>query len=174
MPVLPNGSISRTLHVEEPLFNGSLNPSFLTVTLRRSRDTSLSSTVTLSALDQTARNGQDFLFQATNITFPAGSTSMSLTVPILANHLRQTHSTFTLELSALLGDSSPSVIGPLNSIEVVIINRVLEGPYFPGLPQLDNFEDRTRCYSGGQFHDLALVCITVSLRGNERCIEMPL
>ena len=164
MPVSPNGNVPRTLQVEEPLSNSSLDKSVLPVTLIRSRDVSFPSTVTLSALDRTARNEGDFVFHTTHVHFPAGSTSVSLTIPILANHLRQTHSTFTLQL---LGDASdPSINGHNDSIEVVIMNRELKGPFFPGLPQLDNLVDGIRSYSGGRYHDLALICITVSFSGN--------
>lgn len=169
---LPDGELSPVLHVNEPLSNSSFDQSLLSVMLTRSGDISISSIVTMSAVDQTAKNERDFLFHATNITFPAGNSSMFLTVPILANHMRDMDSTFILQLSTSLDVKSDSDLFSSNdSVEVVIVNRALDGPYFPGLPQLDNVEDKVRSYSGGQYYDLPLLCITVSISGM-RCVCM--
>ncbi len=160
----PNGSaaVSRLL-LDEPLSNHTLDRAVALVTLVRQQGTHLVSTVSVTSRDGTAKSGRDFQFESHNVTFLEGVVSMTVTVVILANHLSQDNLSFSLELVGLPDHTfDPAYFSFQDSIEIIIVNRVIEGPYFLAPPQLDNKEDWGRSYSGGQYFDLPLLCISVS------------
>lgn len=152
-----------SLSVTEPLSNRTLDQSLLCVNLIRQGDTDYVSTVSISSRDGSARNGRDFIFQDHTVTFYRGVSSLSMTIPILANHRSNENLNFWLELTG----TPDSTFDPLyfsyhDSVEVVILNKIVEGPFFLAPPQLDNREDWGRSYSGGQYYDLPLLCLSVS------------
>lgn len=159
----PNSSELSSLSVKEPLSNQTLDQSLLSVTLDRDVGTNYVVTVSVSSRNGSAVKGRDFLFQEQNVTFDKNVSSLTLVVHILANHQSDEDLNFWLDLT-----STPDLIfEPLNytyhdNVEIVILNSMVEGPLFLARPQLDNKEDWGRSYSGGQYYDLPLLCLSVS------------
>ena len=146
------------IQVLEPLSNSMLDAVNLIVKVQRSGDTDLISNITYSTIDSSAKSGQDFIYTSGIVTFHKGENSTIISVSILANHLSNVDSMFSLLLSM---PSYPTTIRN-NQVNVTITNRVLLGPYFSSVPQLDNVYHGTRHFSGGEYFDLPLACITVS------------
>lgn len=164
-PVVSFGS-AKPIHQPEPLSNSSLDMSIVTLTVVRTGDLSVSSRVWYTAVDGSARAGQDYALTHGVIVFERGQAIAELAVPILANHLVTMDTNFTIQLS-LLSESTndPTSIGTNSTVTVVIDNRELLGVYFPSLPQLCNVEEggRVTCTPGVLYFDLPLLCITVSI-----------
>ena len=163
--LLPGEDVAAmTMSVSEPLSNQSLDLSTLFLTLIRQGNTSFHSTATVSSRDGSAKNGSDFIFKEQTIIFAEGVSSVSLGVSILANHDSDQNRSFSLELTGVPDPVfDAKYFSFQDQVEVVIVNREVRGPFFLANPQLDNQEVWGRSYSGGQFYDLPLVCISVSL-----------
>lgn len=169
---------SSRYHVAEPLSNSVLDRSTLTLDLVRSGDTSLPSTVTYAAVNESAKAGEDFDLAPGIITFSEDQKTAELVIVILANHKRRYNTSFSVELSSVTSDpatmtsdpttmtSDPTTIGTNSSVTVLIQDVGLSGPYFPALPRLCNMAEGggvEACEPQPLYFDLPITCITVSV-----------
>ena len=156
------------VHVQEPVFNNTLDWTSITLTLLRTGDLSNSSSVEYTTVDGSARAGRDYVSAHGGgvVTFGRGQNSTELDIHILANHQLDVDTTFSVQLSLPLSSSTndPTIIGGKSNVTVVIDNRELLGVYFPALPRLCNvIEDGGLiCTPGAMYFDLPLLCVTVS------------
>jgi len=152
-----------TLSVPEPLSNKSLDQSILFLTLVRRGNSSFHTTATVRSRDISAKNGRDYIFKEQIVIFAEAVTFVTLNVSILANHDSDQNQSFSLILRGIPDPVFDArYFSFQDQVEVVIVNREVRGPFFLAIPQLDNQEVRGRSYSGGQYYDLPLVCISVS------------
>ena len=100
------------------------------------------------------------------VTFLYGENTKKLSVRIMANHAKNEDTYFSVNLSLIESEDNFSIpltaIGANKTATVHILNRVIQGPIFPGVPRLVNvgmpilnppMEDG--------FYDTPLRCITV-------------
>lgn len=154
---------NRVIEVSEPLSNSPLDSSPFTLMLLRTGDTTIPSTIAYSTVNQSAISDRDFVPNSGTIVFEGGDTSAEIQLTILANHDLNKDTALIVKLFLPSNSTSGScVIGSAGNVTVVILNHVLLGPYFPGIPQLHNIEDGVRVQTGGLYYDLPLACITVS------------
>ncbi len=153
-----SSSRDHVIQVKEPLSNNQLDSLNVTLTLRRSGDTSRPSTIRYFTSQSTALNWQDYVPISGSIIFENEATTAEISVQILSNARRDEDSEFLLALSQSHGTS----VGNHSTVRILIKNNEIQGPYFPALPVLDNAGERgSRAYTGGMTFDLPLICITV-------------
>ncbi len=80
---------------------GSTNPANFTVTLAPAADTEV--TIKYATRDGTATAGSDYQAVSGTLTFPVGTTSRTIPVPIYGDATPESHETFTVELSDPVG-----------------------------------------------------------------------
>jgi hypothetical protein len=102
--------------VNEPI-SGNSDATY-TVTLAAPSTTSV--TVSYATIAGTAVSGTDFTAEAGTLTFSAGQTTQTFTVPILADDAVQTDTDFTVTLSAL--DAGVSVSPNTSTVATDIVN----------------------------------------------------
>ncbi|HBB33561.1 MAG TPA: hypothetical protein DC064_17615 [Cyanobacteria bacterium UBA9273] len=94
-PPLPTLSINDVTITE-----GNSGTSNATFTVTRSGSTTQSSTVNFATANGTATAGSDYTAVSGTLTFAAGQTSQTITVPIVGDTLQESSETFTVTLSS--------------------------------------------------------------------------
>ena len=113
---------------------GSQNAAF---TVSLSAASGLGASATFVTANATATAGSDYTAVSTTLTIPAGSTSVTVNVPVLGDTLAEANETFTVALSGLAGATAGDVAGvgtitdndlPALSIADVTITEGNSGP----------------------------------------------
>lgn len=145
----------------EPLSNFPPDHTSLTLHLTRSGDTSHTSIVHYSTVEDTALAGVDFVMNASHLTFPPGENTSQVMVQVLANHARDADSTFLVVLRA--SDPNTTISHEGGQARVVVHNQPVTGVYFPDLPVVVSLLEDGGYQSGNMDPNLPLACITVSV-----------
>ena len=87
---------------------GSLNAVF---TVSLSAASGLGASATFATANTTATAGSDYTAVSTTVTIPAGSTSVTVNVPVLGDTLAEASETFAVALSGLAGATAGDVAG---------------------------------------------------------------
>ena len=92
----------------------------LTVTVKRSGSSAASNTVVIKTAGGTATSGADFTAVSKTLTFAAGVTSLTVTVPITNDALKESAEAFTVGLST---PSAGSIVGTQKTQTVSIADN---------------------------------------------------
>lgn len=157
--------VSTTYTVQEPLSNFEIDRRCVVLTIRRSGDTSVTSTVAYTTLGDSAVPSVHYVPVNGTIQFEPGEETRNITVPVLASDDSNSIN-FTVRLKATPPGSThrPAAIGKRNEANVDIINTPVVGVLFPDLPTVVSLlPDGTFATGDSLYYNAPIVCIDVSI-----------
>ena len=161
------GFSPRLYEVQEPLSNFPPDVTHVLLTVTRTGDLSRPSTVTFSTEEVTATAGEDFLPTSGRITFQINETLANFTVQVLANHASELNRQFYVEITANTTPHHEVNTDPQRYRALInVTNQPVKGVYFPELPILASLHHNDIFSTTHLFHDLPLLCITVSFHSS--------
>ena len=110
-----------TLQFSTATYTVAENAGSVTLTVRRLNDTNAAVTVDCATANGTATAGSDYSTTNGTLTFAAGQTNQTLTVPILNDGLVESTETFTVTLSNPTGEGA--VLGTPTTATVSITDN---------------------------------------------------
>ena len=148
----------------EPLSNFDIDKITVTLTLVRSGDLSYSTAVMYGISSYPPSQ----MFSSVNreAVFSPNEDRTNITIDLRANYESNDNQQITVTLihgseRVLDAQNVPARIGDAAVAVIVITNRAYQGPFFPGLPTLENEEEPRD--SQVLYYDQPLLCVTVSL-----------
>ena len=161
--IVPTIQFNTTIvRVDEPLTNYPTDSANVTLTLLRTGDLALTSSLMYILVNGSAEAGIDFVNSSGRVDFRPGEATHIISVQLRANKINNQNTSFMVKL--VVEPEQDVRVGETGAVTVVIINCGESGPFFPDVPLIGNILQGKvmRANEQGLFYDLLLECITVS------------
>ena len=122
--------------------------------------------VSYITVDSRSTASVDYIPAYGHVVFAPGQSDAEISIELLANHHKDTSSSFSvvLSLNASLLHGREAQLGAQMRALVIVVNEPVQGVYFPELPLVAALFPNGSLDTGVSLpSDLPLLCITVSL-----------
>ena len=156
--------------IKEPLSNRLLDLQEIQLTVLRTGDLAVTTSILYYTLNGTARSDVGFVYSKGVIRFGKDESRKNIKIRILPDHQTSVDTWLYIMLEVDSGSDPDMMIEP-SKVQITIIN-IVPGASFPDLPMIGSlvqYNNTSTLNYSQSYYDQPLVCITVSSIINTEC-----